>query len=278
MDSSTTEFWDIDGVSLNTYCWNIKSFGGSRMSVPSLRGDNRRYPNRTGQAFRPKIADSKVISLAMWVTGADTSTGLPSTNDQIAQWNDNWNYLRRLLWTPDREVSLTRRWLLNAAAPQMQVATANAQLAGQMEPNMTGRSRADFVVDLLLADPFFYGDEISVAVPANATVDVFNPGDSKSSNMPLSITFTGNLSTPTLTNQTNGVWMKIGTVIASGTNVSTDVATFNARRSTDLSNMGTSISQGGARQWMVLEPGLNRLKLTATGAGAATIKFRPAYV
>lgn len=277
METSTTEFWDVDGVPLNTYCWAIKSFGGSRKGLPALRGENKLLPNREGRAFRPKKADSRVITLAMWLTGSDPDTGLPSAN-QIVQWNDNWDYLRRLFWTPDREITLTRRELHGAATPTLTVASAKAQIAGVMEPTMTGRSRADFAVDLLLADPFFYGDEIEETIAANTTVVVFNPGDSKTSNMPFTIEWLGNLVNPKLENLTNGVWMKLNTLVDLDTSVDTDIKTYKAIRSTDLASLNTAISQGGARQWMLLEPGANQLRLTATGSGAAIIKFKPAYV
>lgn len=278
MDTSSSEFWDIDGVPLNTYCWAIKSFGGSRKGLPSLRGDNKLLPNREGRSFRAKKADSRVITLAMWVAGMDPDTNAPSTHSQIVQWNDNWDYLRRLLWTPDREITLTRREWTNAQDPQLISASARAQIAGSMEPNMTGRSRADFGVDLLLADPFFYGGEVTVTVPANTTVALFNPGDSKTSNMPFTITWEGSLTSPTLTNLTSGVWMQINTLISLSDSIETDIKTYRAVRSTDLASMNTSISHGGARQWMSLEPGANQLRLEATGAGAAIIKFKPAYV
>lgn len=278
MDTSTTEFWDVDGVPLNTYCWAIKSFGGSRKGLPPLRGDNKVIPNKEGRSFRPKKPDSRVVTLAMWVTGSDPDTGHPSTYDQIVQWNDNWDYLRRLLWTPDREITLTRRERLNAADPRLVLASAKAQIAGAMEPNMTGRSRADFAVDLLLADPFFYGDEVEKTIAANANVAVYNPGDSKTSNMPFTIDWVGNLTNPKLTNLTNGSWMQINTLIALDTEIQTDIRTYKAVRSTDLASMNAAISQGGARQWISLEPGANQLRLDASGAGAAIIRFNPAYV
>lgn len=278
METSTTEFWDIDGVPLNTYCWNIKSFGGSRKGLPSLRGENRAIPGRDGRSFRPKKVDSRVITLAMWITGSDPDTGVPSTHSQVVQWNDNFDYLRRLLWTPDREVTLTRRELFGAADPRLLVVSAKAQIAGSMEPNMTGRTRADLAIDLLLADPFFYGDELSFTLPINESVTVFNPGDSKTDKMPITIDWVGNLSSPKVTNLTNGVWMSVNTLIPTDTQISTDVKNYRAVRSTDAESMNAAISHGGSRRWMTLEPGANELHLTASGTGAAIIRFNPAYV
>lgn len=278
MNTSSTEFWDVDGVPLNTYCWAIKSIGGSRSGLPPLRGENKLLPNREGRSFRPKKPDSRVITLAMWVAGMDPDTDAPSTHNQIVQWNDNWDYLRRLFWTPDREISLTRRWLSNAANPTLIEASAKAQIAGAMEPNMTGRSRADFAVDLLLADPFFYGEEITMTIAANTTVAVYNPGDSKTSNMPFTIEWVGSLINPKLTNLTNGSWMQPNTLIPLDTQIDTDIKTYKAVRSTDLASMNTSISHAGARQWISLEPGANQFRLDATGSGAAILRFIPAYV
>lgn len=278
MDASSVEFWDVDGVPLNSYCWAIKSIGGSRKSLPALRGDNSLHPQRPGRRFKPKQPDSKVITLAMWVAGVDPDTNLPSNNNQSVQWNDNWEMLQRLVWTPDREVSLTRRWLTNAASPTLVSATASAQIAGSMEPTMTGRTRADFAVDFLLADPFFYGGEVTVRVPVNSTVTVLNPGDSAVRHAEFDITFEGNSVNPILLNETNGVWMQVNTLIPLDTDVSVDVASFNAIRSTDGTSVASSIKQGGDRHWMRLEPGVNRMKLTGSGSGTAVISFRPPYV
>lgn len=278
MEVSSTEFWEVDGVPLNTYCWAVKSFGGSRKGLPPLRGDNKVLPRREGRSFRPKRPDSRVITLAMWVTGADPDTGLPSLNKQSVQWNDNWDYLTRIFWTPDREITLTRREWSGAADPRLIVASAKAQIAGSMEPQMTGRTRADFAVDLLLADPFFYGDEIEKTIPVNSTVAVYNPGDSKTSNMPLTIEWIGSLTSPRLLNLTNGSWMQLNTLLPLDTSIDMDVRNYKAIRSTDLNSMNTAITHGGARQWITLEPGANQLQLVAAGSGAAKIKFNPAFV
>lgn len=278
METTTSEYWDIDGIPLNSYCWNIKTYGGSRQSLPNLRGENKLVPMRPGRRFVPKIADSKVITMAMWVAGVDPDTGRPSTYDQIIQWNDNWDMLRRMLWTPGKEVALTKRWWRNVSSPELAQATAAGQIAGNIEPTMTGRSRADFAIDFLLADPFFYGNEISVPVPTNMPFTVTNPGDSQAMHEAFTIEFSGDLVNPTLINQTNGVWMKINSLIPVDTNVMVNVGTFNATRSADGTSMAGSMTQGGSRYWMVLEPGNNELLLQATGSGAATITFRPPYV
>lgn len=280
MEASSDEFWDIDGVPLNSYCWAVKTVGGSRNGLPPLRGDNKLYPNQPGRSFAPKVPDSRVITMAMWVAGVDPDTGLPSRSSQSIQWNDNWKTLKRLVWTPRREINLTRRWYENADSPVLMSATAKAQIAGQMEPAMTGRGRADFAMDLLLADPYFYGTEISMPVPLNQDFVINNPGDDKVSSKHFSITFEGELPNPTLRNVTTGVWMSVNTYVSLDTHVAVDVSKYTASRSTDGKAINTAISHGGARRWMELEPGNNviRLETSVAGSGRAVLKFRPPYV
>src|ERR1044072_4937930 len=117
MSNSSDEYWEIDGTSLNQYCWAIKSIGGSRLAVPKLRGDNTLFPNRDGRAFRSKNADSRVITLAMWVAGIDPSTDQPATTNEKIQFNDNWKTLQRLFWSPDQQLTLTRLWWENVGSP-----------------------------------------------------------------------------------------------------------------------------------------------------------------
>jgi hypothetical protein len=272
MSNNTQEYWDINGVSLNQFCWSIKSFGGSRLAVPKLRGDNILYPFRTGRSFRPKKADSKVVTLAMWVAGIDPSTDDPAQINQDVQFNDNWRTLQQLFWSPDQQLLLTRRWWEGATSPVLKEATALVELAGTMDPTMTGRSRADFAVDLLMADPFFYGDEVETTIEANTTEVINNPGDSEIWHN-VTITLNGELVSPVLTNLTTTpeVWMRINTAIVDDP---VEIDTFNN------SNMTGSVTHSGFRAWIKLVPGNNSIKLTSLGnsTGNAVLRFNPAYL
>jgi hypothetical protein len=280
MSNSSEEYWEIDGVSLNQYCWAIKSVGGSRLAVPKLRGDNTLLPFRDGRSFRSKNADSRVITLAMYVAGIDPSTDQPHTSKQKVQFNDNWKTLQRLFWSPEEQLTLTRRWWENSTTPVLRTATALCELAGTMDPTMTGRTRADFAVDLLLSDPYFYGPEISVNLATTGTATVTNPGDVPVWST-INITLNGELVSPTITNQsiTPNVWMQVNTaVIANPINI--NVADFTVINSFDNSNLTGTVTHSGHRAWMRLNPGNNTLKLTSTGnsTGNAVLKFKPAYL
>lgn len=280
MSNSSEEYWEIDGVSLNQYCWSIKTIGGSRLAVPKLRGDNTLFPFRDGRAFRPKYADSRVITLAMWVAGVNPATDQPRVSNQDVQFNDNWKTLQKLFWSPDQQLTVTRRWWENAATPVLRTATAKAELAGTMDPTMTGRTRADFAVDLLLADPYFYGPEITTNLVVDDEVIVNNPGDI-STWISLKIELNGQLASPVITNLTTNptTWMRVNTLVTSNA-VNVDVGNFVVTNTLDNSSLLSSVTHSGFEGWMKLLPGNNTLKLTSNGAstGNAVLKFKPAYL
>jgi hypothetical protein len=280
MSNSSDEYWELNGTSLNQYCWAIKTLGGSRLAVPKLRGDNTLFPFRDGRAFRSKNADSRVITLAMWVAGIDPATNQPHTSRQKVQFNDNWKALQRLFWSPDEQLVLTRRWWENSTTPVLRTATALCELAGTMDPTMTGRTRADFAVDLLLSDPYFYGPEISSNLATTGTTTVVNPGDISVWST-INITLNGELVSPVITNQSiePNVWMQVNTAVIADP-VTVDVGNFTVINSFDDSNLTGTVKHSGFRAWMKLEPGNNVLKLTSTGnsTGNAVLKFKPAYL
>jgi hypothetical protein len=280
MSNTTQEYWEIDGVSLNQFCWNITTFGGSRYSVPPKRGDNQKYPNKHGRAFRPKKADSRVITLQMWAIGISQDDEYVS--DQELQFNDNWQALRTLLFNLDEEMTLTRRWRLTVdGVPTIVEGTAKCELASSLDLSMTGRTRGTFQVDLLLPDPFFYGEEISVELEADETVVVNNPGDVAAYEK-MDIRFDGELWTPRLINTTRdpAVWVRANTLVQPSTYVDVNVTNFSAFKSFDSSNITGSIQHSGSKPYFVLWPGNNDVTLESTGisTGSATLNFRPAYL
>jgi len=79
MAISSVEYWSViglDGVEipLNQYAWAVQSFGGSARGLPPLRGENPVYANRVGQAFRPKTADRRPVSIGMFGRGMTLAT------------------------------------------------------------------------------------------------------------------------------------------------------------------------------------------------------------
>lgn len=285
---TTTEYWSIKNpkdpntdVSLAEYCWNIKTLGGSRSALPSVRGDNIQYPFSNGRRFRPKKFDSRVITLLMWVAGVDPATNQPRSSRQDVQFNDNLDKLQQLFWSPSEQLTLTRRWLKNPASPTLITASAKCELAGTMDPAMTGRTRADLTVDLLLADPCFYGPVINTNLTLNTPVNVVNPGD-ENAYVKMTITFTGELWTPRITNSSDSRtnWIELNTIVPSTDSVVVDVGNFSAVRTFNQADYDGAVRHNGYESWFLLKPGTNTLTLTALGAssGSASISFQPPYL
>lgn len=288
---TTIEYWSVDGTSLNELGWNVSTLGG-RFNVPPLRGDDAQFAYVEGDDFRPKTSGARVLSLAMWMQATDPATGGMDANP-MARWNDNWNTLCRLFWTPRRELTLTRRWLRTdplTGTIGIQTTSATAQYVGGLEPSMNGRYNAVFTVDLKLADPFFYGAEQTAAFALDEEVTVTNPGDHTAAGRHMYLDFIGPLHYPVLTNSTPApdVTVTYNGIIPSGQTISLDVRAFTATAAVDeivdpaapLTRVRTGyVRHSGTRPWMGLERGPNNLTLTAdSGTGSAELRFRAPYL
>lgn len=196
MNSSET-YWSVDGVSLQTYATNITNLGDSRLAPPPLRGSDVVIPYSPGRMWQPKITDSRTITLAMWVIGADEDGNVPRDVNQRRKFEQNFRALRNLLWTPRRQIEVTKRFYVEGY-PQTFTATAKAQFVGGLSPSMTGDARAVFTVDLFLADPYFYGEEIGIELSDNVpNVEIEVLGDDRTYNIELD--FYGPLDSPRVT-------------------------------------------------------------------------------
>jgi hypothetical protein len=275
----------------------VSSFGGSRQDLPLLRGQNYPVAYRAGQMWRSKQPDQRTVSLAMWAAGVDQAALVPAA-DQTLAFNNNFQQLRSMFWVQGNQGSslgfLTRRWYLTQnGATGIIAATAQAEIAGTMQPTMSGRTRADFTVDLLLSDPYFYGARQSLSIGANASQTLLNLGDAPvgfgqapgQGGTAFTITLTGPLTTPIeLANYTNGVFVTLAHTIPAGHSLTLDVMSYTAYDDTGTSYLG-SVSHGGARPWMLLmgagnNGGNNSLTLS-TGAGdsgKAVISWQPGYL
>lgn len=302
---NTDEFWSINGTSLHEYCWSIATVGGSRYNLPPRRGENVTLARRPGQIHKNKVADARPMSLLMWVAGMHAD-GRPG-DDQTLQWNDNWDALRRLVWTVEgRQFTLTRRWRLTQPTldpevagdpgllppgPQIVVADALAEVIS-MDPSMTGRTRADFEMQLLLASPYFYGSQITVPLNVGVPRKVYNPGHDIAAYGYLEIEFKGPLTNPRLWNTSVSpeVWVQFNGTIPNGITLRLNVDTYQLWTDAVYIDIFPAppgafkpyldnISHYGSEYWMGLQPGLNTITLTASsGTGTATLRYRPPYV
>lgn len=274
MTNLVPTYWDVDGVSLDSYAMTITTLGGSRSGVPTFRGQNSKFTVKRGATHRPKIADERVITLAMQVTGTDSNNAAAWSSQQFMA---NWRSLQRLLWRPEAgQFSLTKRWDEGAGIIS---ATAMAEFDSGLEPTMTGPSLAKTTVDLRLADPFFYSAQQTVTIPLNTPTVINNPGDDTVHKMTMEFNG-GILSNATLTNSTPNpdVWVKLGTGIGSGDKLIVDVDRTTVLRGSDGASFVGALSHSGSRSWMGLVPGNNTLTLTASsGTGNVVVKYQIPY-
>jgi hypothetical protein len=272
------EAWYWNGMALNQPYWNISTFGGSRSGIPTMRGQDVEVAYRAGQQFRPKYPDERTISLTMWLDGSGSSAGWPSSDAHLA-FNNNWQQLRQAFFARgaggSQQGQLQRNWwLTQSGSNKLITSTAMAEIAGSMDLTMNGRTGAAFTVDLLLADPYFYGGVRSQSVgTSGGTITQLGEGVAGEGFPSAVAQFTVQCSAPcTVTNTTAG----IGFTIASGPAFPVTVDVLNG---TVTDNNGASpaskFSHQGARLWMCLLAGANTISVSA---GTATFTWTDAYI
>jgi len=299
--NTTQTYWDVDGVSLQTYAFNIESLGGDRMKPPPFRGSDVTVPYRPGQKFVPKVLDANVVQLGMWVVGTDEDGNPPADPGVRLQWDQNWRMLRKLLFRVRKEFVLTKRWwvleetlveggvvvddLPRFGSYRLMTARALGTYNGGLVPTMNGEARGVFTVDIKLNNPFFYSDPIEVDF--SIATGGANPGPTRTIQVlgddrttAIGVEFEGPLTGAKIENHTNDVWFRYNTVIADGIKSSVEVHEFQARHDLD----GTTYKSAGYVQhdgdpfWLVLEEGENELALTATGGtGTAKLTYQPGW-
>lgn len=290
LPSTTDEVWAWNGISLNQPYWDTATIGGTRLALPTLRGQDIELAYRSGKAWRAKYPDSRTITLVMWVAGIDQTTGNPASDQRLA-WNNNWQQMRQAFWTRNLAGSvqgqLSRLWYLTqGGVSQLVAATALGEVAGSMEPAMTGRTRADFSVDILLADPYFYGSPQTAALTLGVDQPVTNLGEGvvgegqPSSVCSFTATFNGPLTFPTITNSTWGVSVSYLGTVASGVSLTMDFLRFTCTDSTGA-NQIAYVAHAGSRVWLGLGPGVNHLtlsSLSSSDSGNAVLAYNSPYL
>lgn len=280
MTNTTDQYWTFGGVSLNQPQWNIRTFGGSRWNLPPVRGSNITVLRQAGQVHRAKTIDSRTIVLKMWTAGIDPTSGQPSSNPRLA-FNDNLDTLRNLFANLGTQEELVRRWWVTVdSTPTLVAATALAEVVSMSDLAMQGPFAAEFDVELLLADSFFYGSAITEDLEVDTPTVITNPGQNAARAKSFSIVLHGPLTNPRVTNSTPNpdIWVSYTGSIADGDFVTIDVDAFVAITDEDL-NVTDKIHHSGSPFLMSLRPGANTLELTAdSGAGHAVVSFAPGYL
>lgn len=272
IELTTDDYWEVDGVPLNTYAYNISSLAG-RFSTPPLRGDDQAQAFRPGRAFRPKVADSRTVPLAMWVQGSDPSqVNAPSS----PQFLSNLRMLLKLFYTPGRQFELTRRW---TDLEGQHVVKAKGQVLGAIDPSFQGSMHSAMVIDVFLADPFYYGVGVGAEVasstdPVHTFFSLDVPGDEFSPEK-FRVTFHGPSTTPVLKNLTTGTQLTFNATLAED-DAELNIGANRAVMAGKLYN--SSVQSTGPLWWMDLALGVNQFEFTAASGGGLTILYQPAYI
>lgn len=266
------ETWTIDGVPLLTLATDVQRLDANL--APPLRGEDRQYAFRPGREFRPRIADSRSITLGLWLIGQDGPGA--TVADYMANYAGAERKLRRLL-RPDAggQFAITRTWTDDLGT---HTATGHGVAPGGIERQRAGKHAGRITVDIAMADPFFYGSAVDVPLAVGIPTAVDNPGDDATTALVLELA--GQLSNPVVTNATPDpdVWVKVGTALATGDALTVDVLAASAIRSSDGANLIGAVTHSGARAWLGLRRGANTVTLSADGgAGSAVLSFQPVY-
>jgi len=272
MGNTTSEYWSIDGVSLQTYAQNITTWGGTKQGAPALRGSDIAIPHRPGAIWQPKVVDSQTIDFEGWVIGAYGDGVIGS--QQL--FRDNWRALKKLMFTPGRQVEITRRWYeMDGSTPIAMTAIGNGQLLGGLEPKMTGPRRAEWQAAIHMADPYFYGAEKSVVVAMNGTPQVVTiAGDDAARKIEVTLSATMTDAVLSVTSSRVDTAITYSSVASGSAVISVDAYTATENGVSTLSKIGHS----GAVQWLALPVTTVSIALTGTGTGSATIKYREVWV
>lgn len=278
MANTTDIYWDVDGVSLQTYAQNIETLGGGRTAPPPMRGDDLVIPYKTGQRYMKKRADSRSLPLAMWVRGTDPDGVSPSTGAAKRQLMDeNWRVLRNLLFQPGKQFVLRKRFTIGGV---VKTAVAMAEYGGGLEPSFVGRFAAKFTVDLQLADPYFYDEAYTSTTLVTGAQTLTALGDVPTEKILVNIA--GSRNQPKIRNSTLGIETTYNDSLNSGDALQLDVDQYRALYTPNggtQQKRNTKIVHAGDPQWLRLQPGANNLVVSSTsGAGVIVLQHKAAWV
>ena len=276
---SPAETWSFNGVALSQPYWNIATLGGSRFALPAWRGSNYQVPYKAGQSQRAKFPDSRTLTLAMWIDGANGSPvdSYPPSDQRLA-FNNSLQELREEFFQMNAAGSvqgqLQRNWYLTQGTAKLVTSTAMAEIASAMDLTMNGRLSAAFTVDFLLADPFFYGAQQSVACTGTATTITGLGEGIAGLGFPSAVNgFTVTLTSQcTVTNVSTGVSFTFAGLASFP--VTVDVLNETVVDSAG-NNWITGLTHAGSRAWMVVQPDSQTISVSA---GTATFTWNDAYL
>lgn len=283
MANLVAEYWDIDGTSLHTLGIFLRTLGGDLTGGVEMRGDDVTVPYRPGALWERKAPSTRILTLEVTVTDRRPDDTLDSSIAlRKARFHANLQAARRLLWRDDgSQFALTKRWYQadftdSSPAATLVSATAMAAFSSGMEPEGSDPLACTFTVELVIADPYFFGPAVSFTAAGGASIAVDNPGDASVVGAGAVLTFHGPLANPvaTLAGNTLGV----GATISAGDSVVVDLDNWSVLRTSDDANLIGTLTRSGTRALLPIPMGTSTLACSAAGAGHVTLSFKPPYL
>jgi len=260
--------WEYDGVDLTTYAYNVRLLGAP-VDVPARRGDNVVIPGKRGRLYTAKQHDQRLLTLAMWVRDIHPTTGSEAGSE--VQMLSNLDTLRGL-FARDGQHTLS-----HTMGGVTRYATAEVNNAVEFQPQGTNLSA--FVVEFLLADPWWYAAAATTVGPTTITASPQNIGITNNGTYVAipTLTVTGPIANPTFT--IGSVWVKFNDSIVVGETLTIDCESWEA----DVDGVDASgdITHEGKVRWLEIPVGVSTLTVASSGyAGTTdvTVEFTQTYV
>lgn len=260
MTNNTEIYWEANGLSLHTSAWSVSTFGGRRYAPAPKRGSDLQLPLRQGSRHIPKVRDSQEMSLEMWMLplNQDGTRDPDLTQEQMV--HKNWRTILNAVDVPG-QFPLVKRWYDDDG--DVQSATAMAEFIEGMEPSVEGGRRLEFTLDLLLADPYFYGAQ------ETEDADSFTAkGDVPTDRVVITLVVTGNARV----DMSDGNWF---TYTGPAGTLHIDAYTGIVKRGSTPVNGLMSRNKNFA-SYAIIKPGTFDFTWTS-GISSGTVAYYPAY-
>lgn len=268
MVNTTETYWDAQGVSLNNFAWSIETLGG--MAIPTFRGEDILVPLRNGEVWVPKKFTSSTITLSMWIRGVPFNSGIGVVRETQQMYEERYNDLVRLLWTPGRQLALTKRFYDQGS---LRIATAMAEFKGGLAPVKTGRTFGRCTVDLKIAEGLFFEQTYRTVPLVNGDNVITVPGNAPTTK--IRVTANGARKNLRVRNKTLGVDFTYPRELLVGQTATFDIDEAEVTDSSLTYDPSAVVINSGDEQWLMLMPGENVINVSSTtGAGTVTLEYK----
>jgi Siphovirus-type tail component, C-terminal domain len=248
---------------------------GNLYSVPPLKGEDVVIASYPGEFWLPKQQTARRITLEHLVFDQQgVGSVVYNTLQELAQAYGIANQGTLVHYRPDGTVV--------SASAQVNGWTSARSDLGPFTPVQQGPTGIWYlaVVPFNLADPYFYGDTVTVGPTdisgGSGSQTLTHPGTVRG--WKATFTWDGPCTNPTVTNSTNSWSLEVATTVASGKQLIVDCSAWTALN--DGTSVIANVTHSGGFPFFMVEPGANALTISASGTSSGaqlTTAFSPPY-